>query len=371
MAKIKDAAVTEDGGLKTSKRGIETVDFSSREEILQEIFTQKFGARFSAYREDYFRTLNADKDGFVPEKPVAVTLELVNRCNLTCSMCYTANHVGEKSTLSLDDVRKAVIWEDGSAIPCVMIGMGSEALLRKDIKEIILEVKRAGVMDIFLFTNGTLLSEELAEFLVAEEVARVFVSLDATKPETYEKIRGKDLLPTIETNVKTLCEIKKRRNSPIPIVRLSFCAQEANQGEQAPFVEKWKGVVDHVDIHTIIDHSAVDGLIEDPDSVSIPPPTDGQEGAASAFCSYPFAYLNVWANGDITPCCNFHGKAIVVGNIRHNSLQEVWTGPEMAELRKEFMARAPRHVCSVCLSAQTDTVDDEIKDMARQIKSDY
>ena len=183
---------------------IRRVEREPIEAVLERNLGAKYGERFGEYRRNYHRTLNADADGYFPDFPLTVTIELVNRCNLSCVMCYTANHSLPKETLRLDEVER--IFEEVAAQggPAVLIGMGSEAMVYKDVREVIKAAAANDIMDLFFISNGTLLDAETCELLVTSGVSRVLISLDAATPETFTKIRGKDELANIERNVHTL-----------------------------------------------------------------------------------------------------------------------------------------------------------------------
>ena len=65
---------------------------------------------------------------------------------------------------------------------------GGEPFLRRDLKEIIKAIRDHG-MRCNMSTNLTYLDKDLAEFLRKYDVY-LYVSMDGSKPETYEKIRG-------------------------------------------------------------------------------------------------------------------------------------------------------------------------------------
>ncbi len=325
---------------------LQRVNFSSPEDILQQTLGEKFGARYEEYRKDYYLSLEAHEHGISPDFAHTLTVELVNRCNLTCQMCYVANHTFAKATLELDAIKRLIdeIVKHGKT--GLLLGVGSEGLLYKDIRKVIEYARTAGVMDILLMTNGTLLSKDLSEFLVEQMVSRVCISIDAASPETYQKIRGKDELDRLEKNILDLVAAKKELGSSLPVIRLSFCVQNDNKHEQAAFHEKWEGIVDYLDYQNLADQSYVGREEEAPNLI---PPANGDK----AFCSKPFGYLTVWSNGDITPCCTFYGKSLVFGNIAEDSLADVYDGKEMADLRQEFMTGDNLNkVCEVCLASQ-------------------
>ncbi len=336
---------------RTGHSSIETVPFTEIETILAE----EFGERFVAYRKVYRDSLNCDRTGQLPAFPVTVQFELVNRCNLSCIMCYTDNHKAAKSTLAIGTLETVMQECQSFGVPAAVIGMGSEALLYKDIRKVISTIRDAGVMDLFFGTNATLLNEDIAGFMIDQRVSRVLVSLDAATPETYKRIRGKDELELVERNVRRLIELKRERGSKLPIVRLCFCVQPENLHERQAFVDKWRDWADYIDFQERIDFSSVNDLIAGnyealPDLKTMP--------VADTHCPYPFNTLNVWANGDVTPCCTFYGKALVLGNVAENTLKELWDGDRINEIRRELVSGNLNPTCHTCL-AQRDRANFE------------
>ena len=50
-----------------------------------------------------------------------------------------------------------------------------------------------------IFTNGTLLNEEMREKILLHKVARVYISLDAATEETYAKVRLRNYEIEVDT----------------------------------------------------------------------------------------------------------------------------------------------------------------------------
>lgn len=346
--------MTNEGNAKTPHY-IERVSFSSPEDVLQETLSEKYGEPFQEYRRRYFHSLDAEQHGEAPDFAHTVTLEFVNRCNLTCGMCYVANHTFAKATLEMATVKNLIDQVAAQGKTGLLLGVGSEGLLFKGIEEVIRYAKDAGVMDVILMTNGTLLTPELSEFLVRQEVSRVCISVDAAMPETYEKVRGKPELERVENNIKGLADARKKLGSALPIIRLSFCVVEDNRNEQVMFRDKWRDVVDYIDFQKVNDLSNVGYE----DEVELP----DMEAASGdrPFCTKPFGYLNVWSNGDISPCCTFYGKSVVFGNVKNDSLQDVYEGEAMADLRQQFLGKKEiNKVCRVCMASRENLIDESI-----------
>jgi len=68
------------------------------------------------------------------------------------------------------------------------------------------------------------------------------------------------------------------------------------------------------------------------------------------FCEYPFQQFNVTANGNVSQCCCDLNFANPMGNIKFQSLKEVWGGKKFIELRKNLLSgdRQSNPLCSKC-----------------------
>lgn len=68
---------------------------------------------------------------------------------------------------------------------------------------------------------------------------------------------------------------------------------------------------------------------------------------SSTLCVLPWIHMNIQPNGDIYPCCMApYGEPI--GNTKDNTLEEVWNGEDMKNIRKEMLQGKRPHLCSRC-----------------------
>lgn len=113
---------------------------------------------------------------------------LNERCNLKCRFCYVAGRFKDNRELTLDEILK-------SLDEVVELGVrridftGGEVTLREDLGIILEETRKRGIEIITINTNGTLLSERIAEVLAKNDV-KVYLSIDGANRETHESIRG-------------------------------------------------------------------------------------------------------------------------------------------------------------------------------------
>ena len=86
---------------------------NSYEEKLVRILVEKKGLNFDyviKQRMQYNKSLRKEYSGkeIVPTFPLTVNIELINKCNYACSMCYTVNHEGVGVPLEFEYIKKII-----------------------------------------------------------------------------------------------------------------------------------------------------------------------------------------------------------------------------------------------------------------------
>ena len=142
----------------------------------------------------------------VMRTPRTVDLELTSRCNLRCRYCYYMDNEGVTYRDMSTERWLALFEEFGRAQVMNICLSGGEALLRPDFFELLDGLVR-NRMRFQLLTNGKLVIPEVAQRLEASgRCDSVQVSLDGSRPEIHEKLRGKgSFAPALEA-IKILHE---------------------------------------------------------------------------------------------------------------------------------------------------------------------
>jgi len=324
------------------------------EKILYNALYPKFGKRYIQYRDKYENYLKDHEHKYMPSYPISVILELVNRCDLECTMCYQGFR-NDADKFTVDEKFLDKIFEDfkKNKLSALML-TASEPLLYKHIDKVFKRAKEAEIMDVFLFTNGTLLNRKNSEMILNSSVTRMFVSIDAATEDTYNKIRvplSKRLLETnrlekLENKVKDFIKLRNSLNSKLPLTRVSFVALEENKHEIEMFKNKWKGIVDSVEIQREISIDVYDKL------KNIENGGKHQNSVQKYNCNKPWGDMTIYSDGTIGPCCNLVGRKTPIGNIKNNSITEIWNGDKMNLIRDGFINNNPNKVCKLCIESQ-------------------
>lgn len=146
---------------------------------------------------------------FPLRKPAGLAiLEVTERCNLTCPMCYAYSSPAERDyTLEEIELRlDQLIAIEGKGISLQI--SGGEPSVRKDLDVIAAMVKRKGFGQLEMVSNGIRLAREpdFADKLVKWGFTSVYLQFDSTRPQDIEKLRGEDLW---EVRVKAVAALER------------------------------------------------------------------------------------------------------------------------------------------------------------------
>ncbi|MGL1862861.1 MAG: radical SAM protein [Pseudodesulfovibrio sp.] len=302
----------------------------SLDAYLVEIMEDRFGERFAAYRKNWAAL---EKREYIPDFPLLVGVETIDNCNYACRHCYRYTKKPTSAHIDLSTFKRIVDEGVEHDLPCLIFGGGSEPMLNKNIGEMIQYAVDGGVMDVMLGTNGSLLTKEFIDRAIDTGLTRLMISLDASTPETYKKIRGGDLVH-IEKMLRYAYEQREKKGLKLPIIRVSFVVRDDNKHEVDDFVDKWKEIADRIDLQSLIDFDNVDNLKD--------------KQATGIVCPQPWNRVNIWSTGDISPCCTFYGKHFPIGNIHKNTIKECWDGKVIQMLRDSLVSGKYHKACTNC-----------------------
>ena len=159
--------------------------------------------------------------------PLEAAIEVTRRCPLECLHCYNNLPMGdlparnreltkeEHFKLADDLADLGVFW---------LLYSGGEIFARKDFLEIYTYAKSKGFL-ITLFTNGTMITEKIADYLVEYPPFAIEITLYGRTKETYEALTG---IPGSYERCLRGIENLRLRNLP---VKLKTVATTVNKHE--------------------------------------------------------------------------------------------------------------------------------------------
>lgn len=148
-----------------------------------------------------------------PTFPLQINFELNATCNLKCPMCPISleSNSDKKQFVFPFEIYKKVIDEGVSkGLKAIRLNHVNEPLLRNDLEEFIVYAKRKGILDIYLSTNGLLLTQQRAKSLIESGLDRIQISLDAFSESIYKEMRPGSNYAKVKEHVLQLIELKKQ-----------------------------------------------------------------------------------------------------------------------------------------------------------------
>lgn len=153
--------------------------------------------------------------------PTFVSFNVTNRCSECCPMCSVWRTPAKELGVAEMEPILRDLHEFGLTVLEVS---GGEPFVRDDIFEVFSLLERIG----FLYTvttNATVLPEELpARLHGLRRMLQLAVSLDSLDRDTYSRLRGRDILPTVLRNIETLAaaDLPAKLKINVAVSRLNY-----------------------------------------------------------------------------------------------------------------------------------------------------
>lgn len=285
--------------------------------------------------------------------PPMVHVENTNICNIRCIHCPQAdpfNLVPNYKPRTIDTALfQKVIDEVADRKSVLRMTPDGETLLPQEFNDQLRMIfdRHVGV---FAFnTNGLLMEHDILETLLEPSQTRVAVeiSLDALYRDSYDSIRVKSNFNRVLKNIFTLLyeRNKRRLQNQIKVLVSIINQPELKPGEHEDFLRFWEPVVDKVIQRTYVDTK---GLMPEK-SVSGAKQDHSRPQSEDRWpCLVPFTRMVVTYDGSVRFCPDDWRKETAIGNIRENSIAELWQSNTMKSLRRSHLNGSIDH--QTCLN---------------------
>lgn len=274
----------------------------------------------------------------IPAFPTVLQIELSNRCNLECVMCPRQNMTRSVGDMSLEVFAKIIDEARGKAELAILHLLG-ESMMNPALYEMIRYCRDAGIRT-SLSTNATLLDEEHAQRLADSPLDILILSLDGATAETYERVRQRgDFAQTVE-NIQGFLDVR-RGSRPYTIVQMIELADTS--AEKEDFLRRWTGR----GVRALVKpFTAWQGDSAQIASLGSP---KALEPLRHRVCDRAWAWLTVYQDGTVAPCCRDYNGAHPLGNVSDDSVDEIWNGDAMRAFRtRHLQGRDQVDICRTC-----------------------
>jgi radical SAM protein with 4Fe4S-binding SPASM domain len=275
--------------------------------------------------------------------PVEIALELTNYCNLRCVMCPSPSLRRSKGYME-ETVFQKVVKEIRGEKGFLFLPQGfGEPLLHKKWFELIDFASGFEISPIVVLSNGMLLDEINAHRLL-NRVDVIIVTIDGVTPKTYESIRVGGNLKTVTRNIQRFLEIRGPNGKPRLVLRI--IRMQDTEGEIAAFKDFWSSRISEGDIIQVAEYNDWAGQVTYRGAKTVRIKRERHP------CRMLWKNLSVFHNGQVSPCCYDAEGELIVGNVLHQSLREIWNGSHLKNIRDLHIAHQFEKIpiCSRCRS---------------------
>jgi radical SAM protein with 4Fe4S-binding SPASM domain len=173
--------------------------------------------------------------------PLNGTIEITRRCPLTCLHCYNnlpMNDGGARER-ELDYHEHCRLLDQLADAGCLwLLYTGGEIFARRDFLDIYTYAKKKGFI-ITLFTNGTMITESIADHLVEWRPFAIEITLYGLTKDTYERLTG---IPGSFEKCMRGIHLLRERGLPLALKTVAVTTNRHEIPEMKRFVEEELGV---------------------------------------------------------------------------------------------------------------------------------
>jgi len=262
--------------------------------------------------------------------PTVLFIEPTNKCNLRCVFCPRIKSSKKIGYMDFKLFKKIIDECIGHKKLCELdLHKDGEPLLAPNLLKMIKYAKESGISNKVAFaSNGILLNEKKSKQILESGLDELTISLDAVTNETYKKIKGVAAFETVENNTKRFIEMRNEMGLKEPLVRVKIVYMKDNIHEVNDFVKKWKSIADSVPVRVYLTWG---GSVEDKDITPIKPIKEPYP-CPTLFGNRQNGLAVNW-DGEVSVCCVDWNKQLIVGDVKKESIYDIWHGEKVKQLR--------------------------------------
>jgi radical SAM protein with 4Fe4S-binding SPASM domain len=260
--------------------------------------------------------------------PDQVYVELTNTCNARCKICATPGMTRKRQVMDFDLFRKIIDECGRNQAFRILPFLHGETLLVPNVLDYFRYIRRASPRShINLTTNGSKLTSDISEAILREDlVDSIILSLEGADPETYESIRIGLSFQEVRENFREFLRLRSQLGKRNPKLSVAMVVVDQNRHSKAQFSEMWKEA-DEIRFSVFFNWAG-----------KLTGKSDRSPGRIN-FCERMYNYVSILVDGRVAMCCFDSEGEHIVGDVRSQTIGEVWRSPEFMQIRRQLFER--------------------------------
>jgi len=215
-----------------------------------------------------------------------------------------------------------------------------EPLLDKRLPEKVRYVKERSRAFTYIVTTINIMTEDFAREIIGAGLDGMKISLYGDTKETYEAIHRRLKFERTLAAMDVFLRVRDEMNAPNPALRVQFAEGLAPSAELESWARRWGPKLD-ADRGDVLLKSTMHNW------VGAKPTGTHQLPESERYCSWPFHDIQILWDGRVSPCVFDYDGTVVLGDVKSNTIREIWAGKRYEEFRNVWRTRRSYSI-SIC-----------------------
>lgn len=311
------------------------------------------------------------------DTPLSINFETTTRCNFACIFCPTSNkdvlnRVGfVKQDMPVQLFHKYIddLKEFPRKIKVNHYHIMGEPLINPNFFSMVRYAVDANVAENhWLRTNGSLLTSENIDRLVACGLTRIGISIEAVNEEGYRNLVKRNGM--FERVVNGVSELYNKSRG-ICRIYAKICNFETPETNPEEFKRIFSPITDECEIEYPMQWN--NGVPDSTLGLGVRSTVNGDKITTQLVCPFPFYTLAINSRGKVTTCCFDWSTYNEIGDANKESIKEIWNGQRISDFWKMQLEgkKSTSSVCKDCLNCYVspDNLDNSRYDILKRLEN--
>ena len=312
------------------------------------------------YMKNRWQWENYPKWRHVAPFPLHVDLEADSRCNLQCPMCYRRVFDNMQKNakkdpnlkfmaMDFDLYKKAVDECAENDLYSLRLSWRGESTMHPQLIDMVAYAKDKGIKEVSFITAGGNLTEEYIKGLIEARLDYISLSVDGLA-DAYDKLRYPLKFDETVERVTNLHRLREELGGGYPRIKVQGIYNYF-QDNVMDYYNVFLPITDNISFNVEHDYSVdVQHFNKEEDNV---------------FCPYPWQRITVTASGLVPLCIADWDADVPIGDIKNNSIKEIWHGPLMSKARQMHLDNLRMEIkpCAACIRLEDASIEEVAEPM--------